>query len=67
MLNKHIDDAVLFKKLASLNLNVPLEESLEDLQWQGAKRKQFRSFCNRMGFSEKFTESIIRTLSDRGD
>lgn len=67
MLNKYIDDAVLFKKLASLNLNVPLGESLEDVQWRGVKRKQFQSFCNRMGFSEKFTTSIIKTLIDRGD
>jgi len=66
-LNQNIENAVLFKKLASLKLDVPLRESLEDLQWRGVKEKELRSFCDQMGFSEKFTTSLIRTSIDGGE
>ena len=34
-LAEHYQDALLFRKLALLRRDVPLEESLEDLQWRG--------------------------------
>ena len=34
-LAEHRDDALLFRRLATLRTDVPLAESLEDLRWQG--------------------------------
>ncbi len=33
-------DALLYKKLATLRLDVPLDESVDDLEWKGADREQ---------------------------
>ncbi len=45
------DDARLFKQLATLRTDVPLEESLEDLRWLGA-RAELRDLTARHGFPE---------------
>jgi len=45
------DDALLYKRLATLRLDVPIRESLEDLEWKGA-RADFVAFCERQRFSE---------------
>jgi 5'-3' exonuclease len=41
-------EALLYKKLATLREDVPLKESLDDLEWRGA-RPEFRAFCERLG------------------
>jgi 5'-3' exonuclease len=43
-----MDDALLYRKLATLIDDVPLRESLEDLRWRGVPRKAFASWCDRM-------------------
>ena len=43
------DEALLYKRLATLREDVPLTESLEDLEWRGA-RPELRDFCARIGF-----------------
>jgi 5'-3' exonuclease len=43
------DEALLYKRLATLREDVPLAEELEDLAWLGA-RPELRSFCARIGF-----------------
>ena len=35
-LREHRDDALLFRRLATLRSDVPLKESLDDLRWRGA-------------------------------
>jgi len=45
------DEALLYKRLASLREDVPLVESLEDLEWRGARR-ELRDFCRRIGFED---------------
>ena len=42
--------ADLYKELAILRLDVPLAESLEDLEWKGAHREAFTSLCDELGF-----------------
>ena len=37
-LHEHRSNALLFKTLATLRVDVPLEESLDDLEWRGADR-----------------------------
>lgn len=43
-------DVALFKELATLRRDVPLEETLEDLRWRGAPREEFLGFCEKYGF-----------------
>jgi 5'-3' exonuclease len=41
------DDALLYRKLATLRLDVPVFETVEDLRWRGP-RANFEDFCRRM-------------------
>ena len=47
-LESHRDDAFLFRRLATLREDVPLDEKLADLEWRGAKN-QFKSLCRDLG------------------
>ncbi len=40
----------LFRELTTLRLDVPIEESLADLEWMGVPRPRFESFCKSVGF-----------------
>ena len=44
------DAAFLYRELTTLRLDVPIRESLEDLEWRGVPRGAFNEFCERMGF-----------------
>ena len=48
-LNQHREAAVLYRRLATLDCNVPLTERLVDLEWQGAHREAFDSLAERLG------------------
>jgi 5'-3' exonuclease len=41
------DDALLFRTLATLRLDVPVFDSVEELRWKGA-RENFEEWCRRM-------------------
>ena len=43
------DDALLFRRLATLVTTVPLAESLEDLRWRGLPRAALEAWCARVG------------------
>jgi 5'-3' exonuclease len=43
------EEALLYRQLAVLRTDVPLAESLEDLQWQGARREALEDLCREMG------------------
>jgi len=45
------DEALLYKRLATLREDVPLRESLVDLEWRGAT-PALRDFCARIGFGD---------------
>jgi 5'-3' exonuclease len=45
------EEALLYKRLATLREDVPLRESLADLEWRGA-RPELRDFCARIGFDD---------------
>ncbi len=51
-LRENIEDALLFKELATLRRDVPLEESLADLEWRGVPRGKFTAFCDELGFTQ---------------
>jgi 5'-3' exonuclease len=43
------EDAALYKRLATLRRDVPLRESLEDLEWHGARRADLEALCRELG------------------
>jgi 5'-3' exonuclease len=48
------DDALLFKRLATLRTDAPITESLDDLRWKGA-RPELRDLCASLGIEELVT------------
>ena len=48
-LNEHREAAALYRHLATLVDDVPLEERLVDLEWQGADRSAFAALSDRLG------------------
>jgi 5'-3' exonuclease len=51
-LRERLDDAFLYRKLATLVADVPLRESLEELRYQGLPRDRFEDFCARSGAAD---------------
>ena len=51
-LRQHVVEVALYKRLATLREDVPLEETLDDLRWQGARRDQLVAFCQEVGDME---------------
>ncbi len=45
----HRDDALLYRKLATLVDTVPIAESLEDLRFRGVPRERFMRWCDELG------------------
>lgn len=45
-------EALLYRYLATLRREVPLTESIDDLEWRGASRSAFKEFCAELGFEE---------------
>ncbi len=43
------DEAALYKRLATLRLDVPLAEALDDLEWSGAHRHEYLDLCDELG------------------
>jgi 5'-3' exonuclease len=52
------DEAQLYRTLATLRYDVPLEEQLSDLQWRGA-RGELRPLCAALG-EERIAERVTR-------
>ena len=44
-LAERLDDAYLYRDLATLRTDVPLEETLDDLEWGGVPRGPFEEMC----------------------
>jgi 5'-3' exonuclease len=49
-LREQMGEALLYRFLAQLRADVPLEEDLADLEWSGVPRGPFTAFCEEMGF-----------------
>jgi 5'-3' exonuclease len=48
-------DALLYKQLATLVRDVPLEESLEDLEYEGARRGAYEALCAELEMTPRVT------------
>ena len=49
-LSERRDDAMLYKQLATLRLDVPLDETLDQIEWHGARKEAFQAMCSDLGF-----------------
>lgn len=49
-LSDNMDAALLYRQLATLRLDVPIAESLAQLEWQGARREEYLTLCDELGF-----------------
>lgn len=50
-LAEHRGEAMLYKRLTTLRLDVPLQESMADLHWTGVHRQEYLELCAELGFS----------------
>lgn len=57
-LTKNWEEALLFRKLATIRTDVPIKETLNDLKWQGA-REDFKEFCKSLG-DEKIPARVLK-------
>jgi len=57
----HREEALLYRRLATLRVDVPLEEGLADLEWRGAK-PELREVCRELG-----AEDVLRRVAEHGD
>jgi 5'-3' exonuclease len=48
-LRERMDDALLYRELTTLRLDVPIAESLADLEWKGVPEDEFNAFCAKLG------------------
>ena len=49
-LSNHREEALLFRRLATLRRDVPLTHTLEDLRWRGVPRDRWLALCDELGF-----------------
>ncbi|MDE2844230.1 MAG: flap endonuclease [Chloroflexota bacterium] len=46
----NMEAALLYRHLATLRLDVPITESVPDLEWQGAHQQPYQQLCEELGF-----------------
>jgi 5'-3' exonuclease len=56
------DDALLFRKLATLRVDAPVFDSVDELQWKGP-RSEFERWCKRMNASDLQRRVSAKTLA----
>ena len=49
-LSDNLQSALLYRHLATLRRDVPLTESVPDLEWQGAPQEPYEQLCDELGF-----------------
>ncbi|HEY5638669.1 MAG TPA: 5'-3' exonuclease H3TH domain-containing protein, partial [Dehalococcoidia bacterium] len=54
-LRQRREDALLYRRLATLATDVPLAETLDGLEWHGAHRDLFANWCERVGLGSLAT------------
>jgi 5'-3' exonuclease len=59
-LQNRMDDAMLYRDLTTLRLDVPIAESLDDLRWRGVDWPEFQSLCIELGFESVLERDLPR-------
>jgi 5'-3' exonuclease len=49
-LRSSMDEALLFRRLATLRRDAPVTETLEELEWKGVPREPWLALCDELGF-----------------
>jgi 5'-3' exonuclease len=60
-LRVHQEDALLYRRLATLRQDVPLQERIADLEWRGAHQR-LKQLCGELG-SDKLPERVPRWIA----
>ena len=60
-LEQHRNESLLYRTLATLVDDVPLPETLEDLEWRGARRDALTDVCQRLD-DRRFLDRVPRFL-----
>jgi 5'-3' exonuclease len=63
-LRAHREQATLYRQLATLREDVPLDESLDDLRWRGARRGQLEALLSELGMGNELLQRIARWRDD---
>ena len=50
ILSERFDDALLYRDLATLRRDVPINASVQDVEWSGARRGEYEALCEELGF-----------------
>jgi len=58
----HQEDVLLYRRLATLRRDVPLQERISDLEWRGAHQR-LKTLCRELG-AEKLLERVPRWISE---
>jgi len=58
-LAEHREEALLYRKLATLDDDVPMTDTLEDLRFRGVPRAKFEAWCDELG------ATTLRTMPKR--
>jgi 5'-3' exonuclease len=53
-LRERRDEALLYRELATLRIDAPIEGTLDDLRWRGVPREPFEQLAERLGAKELF-------------
>jgi 5'-3' exonuclease len=53
------EEALFYRRLTTLRSDVPLAESLDDLEWHGARRDELEALCNELG-DAAFVSTVSR-------
>ena len=53
VLREERESAMLYKDLATLRLDVPISETLDELRWSGVNREQIRDLCAELGMETR--------------
>ena len=51
-LAEHRREALFYRELATLRVDVNLPETLDQLEWHGIRKRDFEELCTELGFSE---------------
>ena len=49
-LSENMEAALLYRRLATLRLDVPIAEDVPQLEWQGAHQQPYQTLCDELGF-----------------
>jgi 5'-3' exonuclease len=62
-LREHRREACLYRRLATLRVDVPLPDDVDDLRWLGARRPELSAHCREIG-DDGFLERVHRWRDD---